>query len=135
SFLVPRSQAARPFAIDRERAITCGVDDAVQRGRTAREDLHVAAAVVAKLRGDVRDTNEASLAEDAPRSINELEMETPPTGEHHVSFTHHGTAHCRDHRRMFVRHEAAALAGVKIWRAQPVEQPHERPCRAAGSAS
>ena len=123
--LVARAQLRRPVAIDRGRAVAGGLDQRPQRLLRRREHLDGAAPVVPQLGRDVGDAHELRRAEHRRRAVRELEVEPAADGQHDVGVAHHRPAHGADHRRVRVRHQAAALAGVEIDRAEPVQQRHQ----------
>ena len=99
------------------------------------EDFHGAAAVVPHLRRRIADADEFCALKYRRRSVGKLEVEAPADSEDHVGVAHDCTAHGADDRRMAVRHQAAALAGIKIDRAKPIKQRDQFRPGAAGAAT
>ena len=126
AFVVTRAKRAQPFAIDGRRARRCGGDDCVECIGAVRQDFDVAATVVPQLRCGVCDAQETRIAEHGRRSIRKLEVEPPADGQHDVGFADRRASHRAHARRMPLRHDAAALAGVEMRGAESIQQSRER---------
>ena len=70
-----RAKLAGPTLVDSGAPVASGCDDRSESGGRGRLDFDGAASIVAKLTGNVADTDEFCRAENGRRSERELELE------------------------------------------------------------